>query len=145
MVKVIIRQTSDLDTIAEMDREYFADYARLTDKELATSNWWLATMDGEPVGFAGITLMPDQHKAFMTRVAVAPIARGGGLQKRLIRVRTTFAKRNGITRCYTYVWAGNFPSMRSLISCGFRPYYLTRYDNITYTYLETEPAVLPSY
>lgn len=132
-----IRQTDDLDTIAELDRAEFD--IPLTEEELNTSNWWLAHMGDEVVGFAGIQMKYAEGKAFLVRGAVLPVARGGGLQKRMIRTRVSFAKRLGINRCYTYVWAGNFASMRSLIACGFKPYYLNRTADVTYIYLQNMP------
>lgn len=135
-----IRRSDDLELVQELDREIFPKSPRLSQKELEDSTWWVAYVGGAAVGFAGIKLLPAKAKAYLTRAGVVKLARGSGLQKRFIRLRVSHAKRQGIPRVYTYVWAGNFASQRSLISCGFRPYYLERYENASYTYFENRRA-----
>lgn len=84
--------------------------------------WWVATDDDEPVAFAGLYRSTQWDDAvYLVRAGVMPSHRGIGLQKRLIRVRCTFAKRRG------YRWAItdttlNPPSANSLISCGFQTF-----------------------
>jgi GNAT superfamily N-acetyltransferase len=138
--KIVIRASDDWDTIQELDREAFPTSPKLTDEELSSSVWWLAYLDGVPVAYAGIWLIPAKKKAFLTRAAVAKIAQGQGLQKRLIRVRLRHAKRAGIPRVYTYTQAGNFASMKSLIACGLRPYYTSYGEANAFIYFETRRA-----
>ena len=92
----------------------------------------------EVLGTAG--LQPVIHRPGSIRAGVVKDARGRGLQKRLIRTRVAYAKRNRIPRCYTYVWVANYASMRSLIDCGFRPYTYERTNDMTFLYLENQPA-----
>lgn len=120
-----ILKTDDLEEIAALDASLFPGAPRLTTNELEGSEWWVATWNGENVGYAGIALIPSDSKAFLTRSGVSPTVRGAGLQKRFIRTRIRYAKKHGILRCYTYCGTYNLPSMRSLISCGLKPYYLS--------------------
>ena len=84
--------------------------------------WWIAYHRRTPVAFA--CLVPSQQIAdavYLSRSGVTPLARGGGIQRRLIRVRLAWAKKQG------YNWAvsdttDNGPSANNLISCGFRLY-----------------------
>ncbi len=132
-----IRKTDDLQAVIELDREIFAGDILIQEKELGACEWWLA-YDGEtPVAFAGIWPLPEEGKAFLAKSGVIKAYRGSGLQKRLIRVRMSYAKEIGLYRCYTYIWAGNHASMRSLISCGLRPYYFGRSENASWLYFET--------
>lgn len=134
-----IARTDDLELIRELSDAYFPEYA-LTDKELDASEWWVATLDKEPVALAGIQLDIENNRAFLNRGLVLPQARGGGLQKRLIRVRKNYARASGIDRCYSYVWSGNIPSLRSLLACGFKPYFYQKIGDGEYIYLESKPA-----
>lgn len=84
--------------------------------------WWIAYHRRTPVAFA--CLVPSQQVpdgVYLSRSGVTPLARGGGIHRRLIRVRLTWAKRQG------YNWAvsdttDNEPSANNLIACGFRLY-----------------------
>lgn len=84
--------------------------------------WWIAYYRRTPVAFA--CLVPSQQipdGVYLSRSGVTPLARGGGIQRRLIRVRLTWAKRQG------YNWAvsdttDNEPSANNLITCGFKLY-----------------------
>lgn len=132
-----ISQTDDLDLIDEMDRVCFPQDARLGE-DLVESTWWVARLNGKPIGYAGMLLQSEErkpgdglYKAYLNRAGVLPEARGGGLQKRLIRARCAHAAKSGSLRAYTYVWAANIGSMNSLISCGFRPYFFERQQTVT--------------
>lgn len=84
--------------------------------------WWVALHRARPVAFA--CLSPSQQipdGIYLSRCGVLPAARGNGIQRRLIRARLAWAKRQG------YKWAvsdttDNVPSANSLIACGFRLY-----------------------
>lgn len=55
----------------------------------------------------------------MVRAGVAPAYQGQGLQKRLIRIRERFARKQGMNWLITSTYA-NMRSANNLISCGFR-------------------------
>lgn len=134
-MSVRITRTSDTELVRELHTELFPT-APLTDEELEGSEWWIATLDDVPVAFAGIQAEPTENRAFLIRAGVQSHVRGGGIQKRLINVRKRYAKKHGFASVYTYVWAGNFASMRSLISCNFKPYKVLQHDGATFLYLQ---------
>jgi RimJ/RimL family protein N-acetyltransferase len=114
----------------------------VTEEELANSLWWLAVMDGKAVGFAGMTVEPDGSKAYLCRAGVVKIARGGGIQRRLLRARLAYALRLRVPRVWTYVWAYNLPSLRSCLRAGMLPYFVDKPDTHTWIYLEKHLAKL---
>jgi len=56
---------------------------------------------------------------------VVPKARGNHLQRRLIRARLHWSKDHGFSWAVTDTCPDNVASARSLIACGFRPYWPT--------------------
>ena len=80
--------------------------------------------DGQLVGFGGYT--PSRRWAdavYLHASGVLPAARGKHLQRRLIRARLRHAKREGYVWAHTYTLPENPASSRSLIACGFKPYW----------------------
>lgn len=131
-----IRQTHDLQLMVEMNQELIG--VAMSDEALGKAVWWVAEQDGEPVAYAGLLPQEADGKAFLLRAGVIPAARGLGLQKRLIRVRVAHARKLGLFRVYTYVNASGYASMRSLLSCGFKPYFFTTAEG-NYLYFENRP------
>lgn len=137
-----LRRTDDIEIIHELDRQCFnAQTPAIDEDDLNDATWWLveASVEGDwvPVGYGGV--QPAPKGACLTRAGVLKAHRGAGLQKRLIRVRVAWAKAHGYARCYTYVWAGNLASMRSLIRQQFVPYYWER-GEVTFIYFERKFA-----
>lgn len=81
------------------------------------SYWWLM----HNISFCGLEILPN-NTAFLCRSGVHPDWRGKGIQKRLIRVRQRFCRKNGIRRIVTYTSPNNLASANSLISCGYKLY-----------------------
>lgn len=86
-----------------------------------TQGWWWIAYDGnKPVAFAGIVRsMSWSDCGYLCRAGVLASHRGLGLQKRLIAIRTTKAKKIG------YKWLisdtrDNHPSANSLAKLGFK-------------------------
>lgn len=125
-MKLTVRETDDLDLVQELDRQIFPTTPALTEDELAGAVWWVARMGKEPVAFGGLRLEDGGAKAMLLRAGVLAQARGAGLQRRLVRAREAYARRHGVPRLYTYVWAYGLASMNNLIKCGYRPYYVER-------------------
>lgn len=82
-----------------------------------------AAFDGDtPVALAaGRSERADPTTYFLSTCFVRPESRGAGIQKRLIRARIRFARKQSYLRCWTYTATFSIASMRSLIACGFRP------------------------
>ena len=118
-----IRQTDDIDLIRELHTQLFpADEWPVTDK----TTCWLMTLDDDPVGFCTADDL-GSGVVFMTRAGVLPVVRGGGLQRRLIRVRTAWARALGATAVITYTILQNYPSMINLLKSGFK-FYTPEYE-----------------
>lgn len=84
--------------------------------------WWVAYVGGAPVGFGGVK--PSSQFAncgYLCRSGVIPSHRGRGLQKRLIRAREQYAKRQGWEWLLTDT-CDNPASANSLASMGYRMY-----------------------
>ncbi len=75
-----------------------------------------------PVGFGTVIKVKGEKTAFLSASGVFPKASGNHLQRRLIRQRIRWAAANGCTHVITYTTWDNYPSMLSLLGCGFRFY-----------------------
>lgn len=82
--------------------------------------WWLVYAKRNPIGFAGMEIVNGE--AFLCRVGILKDFRGKGIQKRLIRCREKYAKKNRVNDIITYVHIGNISSCNNLISCGYKMY-----------------------
>lgn len=118
-MSVRIRQTDDTVEINELERRFFYDSPPLKEHLMEGATWWVAEHEGMAVAFAGAVMRGSD--ASLIRSAVMREARGLGLQKRLIRVRLAWAKKQGALRAVTYTHVRSIASMRSLVSCGFKP------------------------
>lgn len=90
-------------------------------------HWWIAyDEDKKPVGFAGMVRSISWYDCgYLCRAGVMDGYTGHGLQKRLINVRLTKAKK------LNWKWAitdttNNPPSANSLINAGFKIYKPTK-------------------
>lgn len=85
-------------------------------------SWWLATLKGEPVAFAGMRpAFSEPDAAYLSRCGVLAGHRGHGLQRRLLYARLAAAKRQGFKTVITTTYC-NPHSSNNLIRCGFRMY-----------------------
>ncbi len=86
--------------------------------------WWLATMDGEPVGFCGLKPLSGYNKgmAFLCRAGVLPKANGYKLQRRFIKIRIKKAIQIGSKEIVTYTNRYNYKCITNMIKCGMRFY-----------------------
>ena len=84
--------------------------------------WWLAYYNDMAVGFAGVIKSSQWHgTGYMCRAGVMYVARGKGIQKRLIKARMAYGKKAGWTHLVTDT-RDNPQSANSLIACGFKMY-----------------------
>lgn len=86
------------------------------------SYWWLVYYGDDVVGFGGLTYYPELKSAFLSRVGVLPIARGLGIQKKLIKARERQAVKDGYDRIISYTSRDNVVSANNLIACGYKLY-----------------------
>lgn len=133
---ISIRRTEDVDLVAELDRACFSTDAPMVQEKIDQACWWVAKLAGEPVGYAGLLSQDGGARAFLCRAGVLPQARGGGLQKRLLRAREAHARKVGIPRLYTYTSVFNHASTNSLLSAGYRPYYASVEGDNAFVYYQ---------
>lgn len=122
-MNVVIKRTFDESLIKKLHKETFpADEFYESDKNI----YWVAiakysSKPDEYVGFAIVTEI-DNSFVFLSRAGVVWKARGKGLQKRLIRVRTNYARKMGYKKAITYTSIDNISSLINLLRCKFLPY-----------------------
>lgn len=86
--------------------------------------WGAYDESGLCVAFAGLKNSEVwKSTCYFHCAGVLPSARGRHLQQRLIRARLRWVKRNGYQFAVTYTMVDNPASSRSLIACGFKPYW----------------------
>ena len=91
-----------------------------------TYHWWVAYSDGKPIGYAGLYIQTKGLEAHFERCGVLPMARGNGVQRRLIKARLSWCRRSGIKVVQTYTSGPgnkcgvNYPSVANLKACGFK-------------------------
>lgn len=89
--------------------------------DLNGSDWWIIwDENSEPVGYCGIFIYDEFsiHK----RSGVLPRARGNGLQRKMLTIRESFAKKAGCKSVMTYVSIENTYSANNLFDRGYRAY-----------------------
>ena len=85
--------------------------------------YWIAWDGDAPVGFAiARETVGDDTTVFLSRCGVLDKYRGAGLQKRFIRVRLNWARREAFQNVITYCTLDNPVSANNLIGSGFKVY-----------------------
>lgn len=84
-------------------------------------DWWVCWDGAEAVAFACLRVS-SFNEGYLARAGVLPVARGKGLQKRLIRIRERRARKLGMSWVITDTHRTNFASSNSLAACGYRLY-----------------------
>lgn len=107
--------------IVALDTEYIDNGACAPDDDDfadPAQAWWGVFSDGEMVGYASACKCPD-GAVKLTRAVVSRVARGHGLQQRLIRARVRWAESIGASRVWTYTHLTNVRSAGNLCKAGF--------------------------
>lgn len=119
--KFWIRQTHDLDTLCKLDRRIFSGDSPFKPKDYGT--YWLAYSGKKPIGFCALHPLPSEpNRAFLARAGVLDRYQGNGLQRRFLRVREQFARKEGYKVLVTYTIMSNFSSTANLIKSNYRLY-----------------------
>jgi GNAT superfamily N-acetyltransferase len=119
--------------VFDLDTQIFIKDDRLSGEDFDRTTWWITRdEDGKAVAYAGARLFhthddstedeDDKKMIVLVRAGVLPCARGKGLQKKLIAVRTRWGQRQGARAAITYTMPNNYRSSNNLIKCGFRLY-----------------------
>ena len=114
-----IRRTLNIGLVRELDALMFPGEDGVGERLLKQASWWLAWLDGRPVGYGGVHLT-KKGNAVLTRAGVVPMARGRGIQGSLIRARLRWARARGAPSVTTYTAIWNRASANNLIAHGFR-------------------------
>ena len=103
-------------------KEVLADFALYTPLEISADRWnaewggdpmWLALLDDEVVGCAGLNRDPDRpERAENALTAVSRAWRGRGVASHLKRRTLHWAALNGLEEIYTWTQAGNSAMLR---------------------------------
>lgn len=72
------------------------------------------------LGMCSAVHRPEKGYVYLSYAVVSPIIRSAGLQRRMIRHRLNWAKRQGAIFATTYTLIHNYPSIANLLKCGFR-------------------------
>ena len=115
-IRISKADEADFELLEELNKLIFDDETFEPDFE--TGIWWIATHKDEAIGYAG--LEQEWDYGYLCRVGILPSFRGKGLQKKFIRVREREARKLKLTYLVTDTRPGNYPSMNSLICCGFK-------------------------
>lgn len=115
---ISIRKTTDKKLIYNLQTKLFPDDDFYEHKN---NNYWIAWKDEKPIGFC-IAAIWKYKVLFLARSGVISSQRGNNLQKRLVRVRESFAKKNGIKTIITYTLRDNIPSFVNLIKMNYLIY-----------------------
>lgn len=122
--------------LQELDKECFP-YDKPCRPEVGY--WWVLWDDNKVAGYCGLCDSPkdDGSVAYLCRAGVMPEYRGRRLQRRLIKVRLSYAARLGYQEVVTDTRWDNVESSNSLAACGmklYRPLYPWSYSNALYWY-----------
>lgn len=124
MEKIFIRRTNDKNLIVKLDSRIFPNDIFY---EHENNHYWTVKKESKVIGFCMATVWEVNKALFLSRAGIIPSERGKGLQRRMIRVRENFARKNKIKDIITYVSKDNIPSFVNLIKSGYfvyEPQYL---------------------
>ena len=123
-VRIVPMTTEHLDDVAALERECFSSpwsrNMRSEELENACSALLVAldASDGSVAGYAGLLAVADE--GCITRMAVRPESRRGGVAGQLLDVFVRFAEGNSLAFLTLEVRAGNYPAIALYGSRGFR-------------------------
>ncbi len=109
-----VRKATSQNDLAECHSMQMEVFTGGEHRDVSKDHWWLATVDKVPAGFACMRIYPDQT-GYLALAGVLTAFRGQGIQKKLIRVREAYARREGCTMVFTYTAWKNWASANSLI------------------------------
>lgn len=113
-----IARTDDVEAVQRLHSAIFPD----DEWENADAYWLVYNEYGAHVGFCCARLTDKGKSLFLSRAGVRSTCRGNDIQKRMIRVRERWGRKQGATHAITYTVLDNYPSIVSLIKCGYRFY-----------------------
>lgn len=82
--------------------------------------YWTLVDGKTHVGLTSAVFRPEKGYVYLSYAIIMPSCQVKGLQRRLIRHRCNWAKRQGAIYVVTYTLLDNYPSMINLLRCGFK-------------------------
>lgn len=82
--------------------------------------YWQLTEGTKTVAVMSAVYRPEKGYVFLSYAITDPLCNHRGLQRRLIRYRLQWAKRQGAIYAVTYTLLHNYPSIANLLKCGFQ-------------------------
>jgi GNAT superfamily N-acetyltransferase len=117
---VRIKRIDDL----EDARELWTEFQALHDTNDAwpgdDHTYWQLLDDTTVVAIMSAVYRPEKAYVYLSYAIVHPLRAQAGLQRRLIRYRLQWARRQGAIYAVTYTLLHNYPSIMNLVKCGFR-------------------------
>lgn len=128
-MRVTFKRTKDVQALRALHALIFPDddVPALNTNVAAWIGWAgeppLEEQHATPVAFCTARHWREERAVFLERAGVLPIANGQGLQRRMIRLRESWARQqSGAQEMLTYVAPRNYQSMVNLLRCGYRFY-----------------------
>jgi ribosomal protein S18 acetylase RimI-like enzyme len=112
----------DLASVAELAASTFRREEVDPDALVDGNQHWVALDDDRDVAAylsARIETRPGETVLWIESIAVAPFARGNGLQKRLLRAALKWGEREGAMVARSYTAPSNAESINSFVRAGF--------------------------
>lgn len=119
---IAIRRCDDIDLILDLDERVMSGSSLITRNAAQRSTWWVGYDGAKPVAYAGVCKGQKEWRglAYADRCGVLKEYRGQGLQRRMLRVRERYARKQGWTGLWAYSAAWNAYSSNNLIACGWQ-------------------------
>lgn len=82
--------------------------------------YWQLTDGKRAFAIMSAVHRPEKAYVYLSYAIVDPLLPPAGLQRRLIRYRLKWARKQGAVYAVTYTLLHNYPSIANLLKCGFR-------------------------
>jgi GNAT superfamily N-acetyltransferase len=124
---IVFRPATSAEDEAQIARMDSICFPLDTPAVIAGARWFIGWDGSKPAAYCA--WKPVEHDGVPTgfnyRAGVLPEYRGHSIQREMIRLREAQMRSQGIRVAVSYTDADAAPSMRSLISEGYRPYVPT--------------------
>ena len=115
-----IKKLDDLDEARELWTEFQAMH-RTTDVWPGDDHTYWQLIDGQrSLAIFSAVYRADKAYVYLSYAVIDPTVLHNGLQRRLIRYRLQWARKQGAIYAVTYTLLHNYPSIINLLKCGFR-------------------------
>jgi len=112
--------TANASTLSRFNAMCPETFPPLEPRHFTNGLWWLALLDAEPIGFAGmVPFEPFDRVGYFKRCYIMPGHHGHGLQLRLMAVRELRARQLGWSLLVSECGPDNQFSARNFMRAGF--------------------------